>query len=159
MFTVDGDCPPNGGVLILQMKRPTEEWPEEGLTSYHVAPLGMSMYAGGCPTPDLPHLHRKFDVDGIAPGEEWDVRVYAWRIDDDKTSDDSRVYRVVGWTVPGAPTGLTLTPGVEQLAVNWTRSAAVGTDMPVTTHIRWRTVQIGQPGERGLRRGRAVERR
>ena len=149
MFTVDGDCPPNGGVLMLQMKRPNEEWPAQGLTSYHVAPLGMSMYAGGCPTPALPHLHKKFDVDGIAPGEEWDVRVYAWRIDDNKTSDDSQVYRIVGWTVPGAPTGVSVTPDKEQLAVTWTQAAAVGTDMPVTAHIRWRTAQVGNSGETG----------
>ena len=149
MFTVNGDCPPNGGVLMLQMKRPTEEWPAEGLTSYHVAPLGMSMYAGGCPTPDLPHLHKKFDVDGIAPGEEWDVRVYAWRIDDDKTSDDSRVYRVVGWTVPDAPTGLSITSGAGQLSARWNEVAATGTSMPVTTHIRWRTAPVGSSGAAG----------
>ena len=86
-------------------------------------------------------------MDVISPGEKWEVRVYVWGRGE--ASDFSPTYYVIGWTVPEAPDGLSVTPGQEQLAVEWDGITAIGTDMPVTTHIRWRAAQAGQPGETG----------
>ena len=159
--TITGDCPPNGGGFRFQMKRSNIAWPTEDPTIHHETwPGPTPAHSQGypisefreCGARDWPQIS-EVSVDGISPGEEWDVRVYARRFEanDDSPaySGFSQVYRVVGWSVPGAPTGVSVTPGQEQLAVTWTPGAALGTDMPVTAHIRWRTAQVGNSGETG----------
>ena len=159
--TITGDCPPNGGGFRFQMKRSNIAWPTEDPTIHHETwPGPTPAHSQGYPVSELRECGARdwlqtseVSVDGISPGEEWDVRVYARRAEATDSSPAysgfSQVHRVVGWTVPGAPTGVSVTPDKDQLAVTWTLGAAPGTGMTVTTHIRWRTAQVGQPGETG----------
>lgn len=145
--TIAGDCPPNGGGLRFHVTRAGMAWPAEAATSDHKLPdaLGYSQ------TRDCGDIGSReitaVSVDGIDPGEKWEMRVYVWRSSDGEASDFSQVYYVIGWRVPETPAGLNVTAGVDQLSVEWDEITAVGTDMPVTTHIRWRTAQVGQSGE------------
>ena len=152
-FTIGGDCPPNGGGFRFQMIRAGTQWPAEGIDlsiSYWPEDVPGSddhlevLELRECGKPDWP-VTSEIAVDVIAPREKWEVRVYAWR--GGRASDFSQTYYVTGWSVPDAPTGVSVTAGEEQLAVEWDEITAVGTDMPVTTHIRWRAAQVGQSGE------------
>ena len=154
-FTIGGDCPPNGGGFRFQMARAGIQWPGDDTDlslSYWPEDVPGSddhfevLELRECGLPDWP-VTSQITVDVISPGEKWEVRVYVWR--QGEASDFSPTYYVIGWSVPDAPTGLSVTPGQEQLAVEWDGIVAAGTDMPVTTHIRWRTAQAGQPGETG----------
>ena len=144
-----GDCPPNGGGLRLHMVRAGEEWPAEEATSYHrlpdAFPYSETLECGDIGSREITAV----SVYGIAPGEKLETRVYVWRSSDGEASDFSQVYYLFGWTVPDAPTNLSVTPGKEQLAVTWDEITALGTGMPVNTHIRWRRAQLGDPGEAG----------
>ena len=154
-FTIGGDCPPNGGGFRFQMVRAGTPWPAEGTdlsASYWPADVPSSdnhfevLELRECGKPYWPATSQ-IAVDVISPGEKWEVRVYVWR--GGSASDFSQVYYVIGWSVPETPAGLSVTSGQEQLDVEWDGITAVGTDMTVTTHIRWRTAQVGQSGEMG----------
>ena len=110
--TIKGDCPPVGG-LKIQMKRPNESWPEGPGAGSHSWPGGSTDNSGysmnevaGCGGET-----GEISVDGIAPGEEWDVRAYVWQPDTPNAistaaaSGFSQVYRVVGWVCPAQPRG------------------------------------------------------
>ncbi len=152
--TIKGDCPPAGG-LKVHMKRADESWAGEGRTGSNVWPGG-SNDNGDFSMNEIKDCNGKtgeISVDGIAPGEKWDVRAYVWQPDTPNAisvaaaSEFSQVFRVVGWGVPSQAEGLTLEPGVEQLGATWTPGVAVGTDVTVTGHIRWRTQQVGLLGQ------------
>ena len=159
--TITGDCPPNGGGFRFQMKRSNIAWPTEDPTTHHETWPGPNpAHSQGypisefreCGASDWPQTSQ-VSVDGISPGEKWDVRVYARRAEASDASpaysEFSQVYRVVGWTVPGAPTGLSITSSAGQLSMTWNEVATVGTGMTVTTHIRWRTAPVGSSGAAG----------
>ena len=149
--TITGDCPPNGGGLRFQMKPSDIEWPTQDRGSNHLVwPRGVPDSSGNYPITELRECTgevSKISVDGVAPGEKWDVRVYVWKVD--TASDFSGVYHLFGWTVPDTPSGVSVTPGKEQLAVKWDEITAAGTGMTVTTYIRWRASQISQPDQTG----------
>ena len=152
--TIKGDCPPVGG-LKVHMKRAHESWAGEGRTGSNVWPGG-SNDNGDYSMNEIMDCNGKtgeISVDGIAPGEEWDVRAYVWQPDTPNAisvaaaSEFSQVYHVVGWSVPSPAEGLKLEPGVERLGATWTPGVAVGTGVTVTGHIRWRTQQVGLLGQ------------
>ncbi len=152
--TIKGDCPPAGG-LKVHMKRADESWTGEGRTGTNVWP-GSAAGNGDYSMNEIKECNGKtgeISVDGIASGEEWDLRAYVWQPDTPNSisvaaaSEFSQVYRVVGWGVPSQADGLTLEPGVEQLGATWTPGVAVGTGITVTGHIRWRTQQVGLLGQ------------
>ncbi len=144
--TIKGDCPPVGG-LKVHMKRADQSWAGEQRTGSNVWP-GSSTGNGDYSMNEIMGCNGKtgeISVDGIAPGEGWDLRAYVWQPDTPNAisvaaaSEFSQVYRVVGWGVPTQAEALTLEPGVERLSATWTPGVAVGTGVPVTGHIRWRT--------------------
>ena len=142
---VTWDEEPAGHTFVLQVKTAAASWPARASTdslpsgATVVSPLGTT---------------RTFEVRGLSAGAAYDVRAHFLASGVGLVAASTTPVQATTWSVPGAPTAVTLSASSAQLDVAWTAPTNVGgTGASITGYkVRWRvkdtnaTTSGDQPG-------------